>query len=533
MTSLRRVSALLAVAVLLASCSTDQQQPSPPSASSAPRPTTSSSPVPDPAALKRFTDQKLSWGDCTSYATSEPVKKLYGDKSLDCARLTVPLDYAKPAGDTITLGLLRHKVADPGQRIGSLVLNPGGPGGSGMSAAAGQARSPGAAPLVQRFDLVGFDPRGVGASEPRIACYTGAEQDADRADDTESDMSPAGVAKQLAATKDYGAKCVARTPHGLDMLANIGTRDVVRDMDVLRAALGDEKLTYLGYSYGTELGTAYAEEYPDKVRALLLDGAVDIAQDGVESLVTQAAGFQNTFDQFGKWCVARTDCALGRKAEGVTQAFQDLLKPLVTKPVVAGGGRTLSFEDAMLGTNTALYQQSAWEFLNAGLAQIKKGSGQNLLQLADEYSGRSPDGHYDASLDVYFAVRCVDNARVTDRAVIDDAHQRMLKGAPFLTGGTPDTSELDICSTWPAPPTSRAHEPKAENLPKPLVISTTDDPATPYQSGVNLAKDLKGALLTFEGAQHTIFLQGNKCVDAAGADYLINGKLPADGTRCK
>ncbi len=514
--SLRRVPATLAVVMLVASCTSLPQSVPPPT----PQPTTAS-PTPDPKALEKFAEQKLAWGACASLK----------DKAFDCAKLTVPLDYLKPDGETLSIGVLRHKAKKADQRIGSLVVNPGGPGGSGVSAAARIAKSLPAATLAGRFDIVGFDPRGVGTSDPKLMCLTDAERDADRAEDSESDTTPSGIANQLTEARAYAAKCAERTKHGKELLANIGTRDVVRDLDVLRSVLGDEKLTYLGFSYGTQIGTAYAEAYPDKVRALLLDGAVDPQLDTAESLVTQMAGFQNTFTEFGEWCVARADCALGRDAGAVTKAFQNLVQPLITKPAPAGN-RELSFEDAITGTSAALYSQDAWKFLNDGFAELERGSGKTLVALADNYYGRESDGRYTGILDVYFAVRCVDSTRITDRRVIDGAHERMLQGAPFLAGGTPDMSELDICSVWPVPATSEVHKPDIEGLPSPLVISTTDDPATPYASGVNLARDLKGALLTFEGAQHTVFLDGNACVDGAGFAYLIDGELPAPDTRC-
>ncbi len=530
MTSLRRVPAVLAIAVLVASCTTQEPQSLP--SAPPPAPTTSASPTPDPKALEKFAGQKLDWGSCTPFGGTQSAKRAFGDKAFDCAKLTVPLDYLKPDGATASIGVLRHKAKKADQRIGSLVVNPGGPGGSGVSMAARISKSSTAATLAARFDIVGFDPRGVGTSEPRLVCLNDAERDADRADDSESDVTPRGVAKQLDDAKDYGAKCAERTKHGVEMLANIGTRDVVRDLDILRSVLGDEKLTYLGFSYGTQIGTAYAEAYPDKVRALVLDGAVDPELDTAESLVTQMTGFQNTFNEFGKWCAAREDCALGRHPGAVTTAFQDLVQPLVTDPVPAGD-RKLSFEDAITGTSAALYSQDAWKFLNDGLNEIKRRSGKTLVALADNYYGREADGRYTGILDVYFAVRCVDSTRISDRRVIDGAHERMRQGAPFLVGGTPDTSELDICAAWPVPATSEVHRPNVAGLPQPLIISTTNDPATPHASGVNLARDLKGALLTFEGAQHTVFLEGNQCVDSAGFAYLIDGKVPAPDTRCK
>lgn len=523
----RRVLASVAVCLLLTACTSAQvgtpvAQPSPGSPASAP----------DAKELEKFTTQKLAWGECAPFAGGDAsAEKVLKDKKFECAHLSVPLDYAKPAGEVIKIAVLRHRASKPDQRIGSLVTDPGGPGASGVRSAAGHVQRSPDADIVQRFDLVGFDPRGVGASEPRINCLTDAERDADRAEDSESDNSPAGLTKQLADAKAYADKCAERTEHGKDMLANLGTRDVVRDLDILRAALGDEKLTYLGYSYGTQIGAAYAEAYPSKVRAMVLDGAVDPAQDTAESLVLQMAGFQNTFNEFAKACVTRPECALGKDPAGATKAFQDLVKPLITKPIQVGA-RKLSFEDAITGTLAALYSQAAWSYLNEGLANLSRSNGQNLIELADSYYDRGQDGTYAGIIDVYYAVRCVDSPRVTDRAKIDSAHQRMLQGAPILDGGTPDMTELDICAAWPVPATSQPHTPKADGLAPTLVISTTNDPATPYQAGVNLAKALNGRLLTFEGAQHTVYLQGNTCVDKAASTYLLDGTLPADGTRC-
>lgn len=264
-----------------------------------------------PAGLDRFYGQPLTWGDCAPYATSGGAKSAFAVKTLQCARLTVPLDYAKPDGDTITIGVLRHKATDQDNRIGSLVMNPGGPGASGMEAAANLSQGAAQGELGKRFDFVGFDPRGIGASEPQVRCLTDKERDANREEDLEADGSPAGVAKQETEAKDFAGKCAQRTEHGDAMLANVGTRDVVKDMDVLRSALGDEKLSYLGYSYGTRIGSTYAEAFPKNVRAMVLDGALDPDQDSVESLVAQGQGFGKAFGQYASWCAARQDCALG------------------------------------------------------------------------------------------------------------------------------------------------------------------------------------------------------------------------------
>ncbi|MEU6155507.1 alpha/beta hydrolase [Actinosynnema sp. NPDC047251] len=479
-----------------------------------------------PAGLDRFYGQQLGWQDCAEYATTGTTRTQYKNKKdIECARLEVPLDYTKPDGQTIRIGLLRRQAT--GDRIGSLVINPGGPGASGMSAAASLSAQVGKSDLGTRFDLVGFDPRGVGSSQPQVRCLTDAERDTDRLD-VDIDTSPAGIAQTEAENKTYAEKCAATT--GPDLLANVGTRDVVRDLDVMRSALGDEKLTYLGYSYGTHIGAGYAAAFPANVRALVLDGAVDPTQNQVESLIAQAAGFQKAFDAFSAWCAKRQDCALGRDAAGASKAFRELTLPLAQRPVDVGP-RKLSYNDAITGAIQAMYSEELWGPLNAGLTELKNNDGEVLMQLADAYYDRDKDGKYATITDAFTAVKCVDEPRVTDRAVLDDVARRYKAAAPFLDDGNPAAGALDSCAFWPVPPTAQETKP-VTGLPPTLVISTTGDPATPYQAGVNLAKELGGGLLTYEGNQHTVYLQGNECVDPIGDDYLINLTLPAAGKTC-
>ncbi|MEU6646542.1 alpha/beta hydrolase [Saccharomonospora sp. NPDC046836] len=487
---------------------------------------------PVPAGLERYYGQSLDWGPCQPYAKSERARSTFQGEGLECARLTVPLDYTKPQGTTITIGVLRQRATDAGDRIGSLVLNPGGPGASGMEAAAVFAPGVANRPLGERFDLVGFDPRGIGASEPTVQCLTGPERDTERAEDIEVDGTPSGVRAQEAEQRDFAQKCAQRTEYGNNMLAHVGTRDVVKDIDVLRSVLGDQKLTYLGYSYGTRIGYTYAETFPGNVRALLLDGALDPEQDLVDSTVAQGAGFGKAFGEFASWCAQQQDCALGTNPADATRAYQDLTRPLIDDPVQVGDGRRLSYQDATTGTIQALYTSQLWSQLNSGLNELKQQRGTALMALADMYNERGTDGRYATTQDAFVAVRCVDDPRVTDRNEIIEAQRRYAQVAPFLDPGTPPSSARDACNFWPVPNTSEPGQPDVQGVPPTLVISTTNDPATPYQAGVNLAKALHGRLLTFEGTQHTVFLQGNECVDTAGTDYLVDGTLPADGTRC-
>jgi pimeloyl-ACP methyl ester carboxylesterase len=513
------------LAFTLAAC-TSGGQAGPPSPQ-----TESLGPVgPVPNGLDKFYSQSLTWGDCAPYATSADARSSFGEKDLQCARLTVPLDYTKPTGTTITLGLLRRKAT--GDRIGSLVINPGGPGASGMESAAGLVPQIAGNALGQRFDLVGFDPRGIGASQPEVKCLTDAERDQQRTENLDTDGTPAGVAKEEAEQKDFAAKCAQRTQYGDAMLANIGTRDVAKDMDVMRSALGDKKLTYLGYSYGTRIGSTYAEDFPGNVRALVLDGAVDPQQDAVQSLVAQGQGFGKAFDQFATWCAAQQACALGSDAGAAVKNFQNLVRPLIDFPVQLADGRKLSYDDASIAAVQALYQQQLWQPLNTGLTELTRQRGETLMKLADLYNERDGQGHYATTQDVFTAVRCVDDPPVTDQKVILQGQKEYEQAAPFLNDGRAPSDARDACAFWPVPNTTKPHEPNAPGLPPTLVISTTNDPATPYQAGVNLAKALKSSLLTFNGTQHTVFLQGNACVDKAGTDYLVDGTLPAVGARC-
>ena len=479
--------------------------------SAAPQSSTPAAPVPD--GLQRYYAQQLAWGSCTTFAQTDDEKQSFADPALDCARLEVPLDYAAPEGRTAQIAVLRHRTNKA--RIGSLVLNPGGPGGVGLSFAAGEASTFGGGP----FDVVGFDPRGVGASTPTLHCLTPAEERAKR-----SEVDATDVAQSEARTRDYISKCEERSG-GRDVLANVGTRDVARDLDVLRAALGDRKLTYVGFSYGTRIGSTYAEMFPGNVRSMVLDGAVDPTQKSADSLVAQMAGFQQAFDVYAADCSHSPDCPLGTDPHTTTAAYQALVRPLLDTPRPAGDGRSLSFGDATTGTIEALYSPASWPALTDALKALRAGDGKAMLALADSY--------YDGlSIDAEVAINCVDADRTPDRAAEGATAQRVLTAAPFLDSGVAPFGALDTCDLWPVPPTTTPHLPKADGLPPTLVISTTGDPATPYAAGVTLANALHAHLLTVEGTQHTAAISGYSCVNRVVANYLLDLELPAEGAQC-
>ncbi|MDT0349890.1 alpha/beta hydrolase [Pseudonocardia charpentierae] len=481
-----------------------------------------------PAGLTRFYTQKLTWGPCASFAGPDD-KAAFAEKRYDCTRLEVPLDYADPARPTAQLGVLRLKAT--GDKIGSLVVNPGGPGASGMSAVPSLFGSGEGAegPLTKRFDVVGLDPRGVGASTPTIDCLTDAEWEVERGD-LDVDPSPAGVAQTEEENRQYAQRCTDRV--GAAVLANVGTRDAARDLDVLRAAVGDQKLTYLGYSYGTRLGSTYAEDFPQNVRALVLDGALDPSQTTVERSVAQAAGFQQAFDAFAAECAKQGDCPLGADPAKATAAFQAITRPLVDRPL-AVGPRKLTYPDAITGVTQALYVSSAWPALAQGISALAKGDGTILMLLADLYLDRRADGSYGNAIEAFDVISCVDEQRITDPAAIADGAARELAAAPYRDAGRGVVAARDKCAFWPVPPTSTPHTPNVAGLPPTVVVSTTGDPATPYAAGVDLAKALGGTLLRVEGEQHGAVLSGSACVDDAVSAYLVDLTVPASGTACR
>jgi len=494
------------------------------------------SPAPVQAGLETFYDQDLDWGSCADLATTDD-KKFFKSASLQCADLTVPLAYDDPTGTPITIKVLRKPATDQNNRIGSVVMDPGGPGGSGVELAGSFGAYGIGTDLNERFDLVGFDPRGVGSSVPEIRCQTDAERDAARLQTLRTrDQADVDAANALAKSIAEGCAPLTGAPQGLDgatVLANVGTRDVAKDLDVLRAALGDDKLTYLGFSYGTVIGTAYAEQFPENVRALILDGAEDPLADPAASNVAQGEGFQKAFEEFAAWCAQQAVCVLGADPEKATAVYQSLVRPLMDAPLKLADGRSISFGDANTGTAAALYASSIWPTLSTALLDLSKGDGSALMTLADGYDGRDASGHYSNTLDAFQAISCADGARVTDPAVADQVAAKYAAAAPWQDTGDPPRGINDPCAYWPVPPTSTPHDPVVDGLPKVLVISTINDPATPYDAGVKLAQELGATLLTVNGTNHTAYLStGNSCVDDIGTDYLVNLTLPDDGTVC-
>ncbi len=473
-----------------------------------------------PEGLASYYTQELDWGSCDSFATDGTVL----NSAVSCSYVTVPLDYDDPGGDTARIAISRAGAS--GDKIGSILFNPGGPGVSGLYMAT-QAEG---SLVAERFDRIGFDPRGVGASTPAVRCLTAPEADAERAE-PDVDVSPQGIAEQEADYGEYAAKCVDR--NGADVLEHVGTREVVRDMDVIRSVLGDEKLTYVGYSYGTRIGSAYGEAFPDNVRAMVLDGALDPEQNPIDEAVAQGAAFQTAFDAFVDDCMASDSCPLGDDPTTADERFRELVDPLIDTAASTTDPRGLSYDDAVTGVQQALYSQSLWRLLRVGLSELTAGRGDTLLRLADTYSGRLEDGSYTNLDDAFNAIRCVDDPPTTDRAEAGEADRRYREAAPFLDDGRgTGVAPLDLCAFWPVPNTGNPHSITVAGLPTLVVVSTTGDPATPYQAGVELARALDAVLVTYEGTQHTIAFSGVGCVDGPLVEYLVDLVPPDNDLVC-
>ncbi|OBH00181.1 hydrolase [Mycobacterium sp. E136] len=465
----------------------------------------------------------IEWTKCQTEQPDE--SRIPADA--ECGMLSVPVNYDDPDGDVARIAMIRFRAT--GDKIGSLVINPGGPGESGVEAAASVV---GSLPesVRQRFDLVGFDPRGVANSTPALWCNSDADNDRLRAE-PQVDYSPEGVAEIEKETKEFVQRCEDKM--GKEFLANVGTVNVAKDLEAMRQALGDEKLTYLGYSYGTRIGATYAEAYPDKVRAMILDGAVDPNADPTEANVRQAAAFQTAFNDYAADCAKNPGCPLGTDPAKANDVYHSLVDPLVDKPLKTRDPRGLSYSDAIVGTILPLYSPNLWRHLTQALSEMERGTGDTMLALADLYMGRDAQGHYNNSTDVRVAVNCMDKPAVTDRAKVAEEDRRVREAAPFMSYGEfTGHAPLGTCAFWPVPPTSEPHELKVEGLPPTLVVSTTNDPATPYQAGVELAKQLGGTLVTFQGTQHTVVFQGNKCIDDIAARYLVDVTVPPPDTTC-
>ncbi|MET8697751.1 alpha/beta hydrolase [Kitasatospora sp. NPDC004723] len=503
-----------------------------PTATPTPTPTVKPTGADDPA-LKPFYGQQITWAACPADPAAE--KAQVDLSAMLCGKLHVPLDYTDPAADALDLALIKLPAAKPDQRIGSLMVNPGGPGGSGIDMVKWGAKDYDGT-LHNRFDVIGFDPRGTGESSP-VVCYDDKKRDADN----ESDQPLDPVARKAEHVKnatEHAAVCQAKSGK---LLPFVGTRNTARDLDVLRAVVGDRKLNYLGVSYGTYLGALYAEEFPKNVGRLVLDGAVDPAQDRLDHGIDQTIAFEKAYQRFAADCAQNfaAECPLGKDPAKAAKKGADFLDGLRDHPMTTKDGRKLGSDLAWTGVMSRLYgdEKTSWTSLRNGLAWAMLGKkGDYLLAFADSYNGRDENGHYNPMEEAMSAISCADASRpapTPERA--QQAVAKLRAEAPLLSKGVAveDYSEAS-CAYWPFQTTEKPHTVRAEGAAPILVVGTTGDPATPYASAEALAAGFANAtLLTRVGEGHGAFGKGNSCIDAALAAYLTEGTLPAAGTKCE
>jgi pimeloyl-ACP methyl ester carboxylesterase len=467
-------------------------------------------PGPPGQGLGRFYHQHVDWTDCGG-----------GDS---CADIWVPLNYDAPDGLAITLKAKRQPAADPSHKVGSLFINPGGPGGSGIDYL-GYANFDKA--ITDVYDVIGFDPRGVGRSTP-VDCLSDSGMDAYLASDPSPD-TPAEVSQMQQQWARFTAGCVARSG---PLLQHMSTVEVARDLDILRSLVGDRSLHYFGASYGTYIGATYAALFPKRVGRMVLDGAVDPLASPHKSEISQAAGFETALTAYLQDCVASSDCPLGTSVDTARANLAALLKQIDSKPLPTSSGRPLTEGLAFLGVIVTLYSRSTWKYLTQGLTQAVSGQGDVLLALSDAYDDRQPDGTYSSNLlEAEPAVNCLDHPEHESVAEIESGAAEFERVAPVF--GSVAAWFPYECSNWPVPRIQPLPDFSAKGAAPIVVVGTTRDPATPYQQAVNLAHELSsGVLLSRDGDGHTAYASGNTCIDSAVDAYLAQGTVPALGTTC-
>ena len=504
-----RAASLIAVLALLASgCSALGAKKSAPEPSLSPSPITSSgtSTGSAPAAdLAKFYGQKVTWHGCQD-----------GDR---CTRIRVPLDYAKPAGRSISLSVVKVPASDPGKRVGSLVVNPGGPGGSGVDYAVNWSAYFGTE-LHRAFDIVGFDPRGVGRSTP-VDCLSDKQLDTVVASDPDPDTA-AERDDSDRLLRTFGEGCVKRSGA---LAAHISTIEAAKDIDVLRAVLGDDKLTYFGASYGTFLGATYADLFPKRVGRMVLDGAIDPSLSTLQLNLVQAHGFEVALRAYVGHCVDAGGCFLGGTVDEGTRRIRQFLDGTEKKAITGSAGRPLAAGLAVLGIWAPLYNKNYWPLLDNALRAAFGGDGSQLIGLADAYDSRGPNGYYDNSFEALYAVNCLDHDDAIPTSQVPSYIPRFEKASP--TFGAIFAFGLSSCSVWPIHTHRRPEPIHAAGSPPILVVGTTRDPATPLTWAEALARQLEhGILVKRDGDGHTGYHRGSTCVDHTVESYLVSGVVP-------
>jgi pimeloyl-ACP methyl ester carboxylesterase len=464
--------------------------------------------------VRPFYEQQLEWESC--------------EEGMQCTTATAPMDWENPEAGDIELALVRKSAG--GDPIGSLLVNPGGPGASGFDLVADSVDFATDARLQANFDIVGFDPRGVSRSTP-VSCLGPAEMDQYLYGIPDAERgSDAWIAEVTASAKQFGEACAANTGEPLEF---VDTVSAARDLDLLRAVLGDKTLNYLGYSYGTFLGATYAELYPEKVGRLVLDGAIDPASSSYEVNETQAKGFESALAAYLDNCIGSRDCPFTGSTEEALSTIGALLASVNATPIKNTDGRMLGSNSLLTAIIYPLYSpDQGWPLLSEMLASVMNGNAEYAFTFADAYNGRADDGTYaDNSSEAFAAYNCRDYTYNADPVRMAAEAAQLAQAAPVIG---PYFGYGDIgCANWPYPDGAERNEIHAEGAAPILVIGTTNDPATPYIWAEALADELEsGVLVTYQGEGHTAYNKGSDCVNNVVDSYLIDGIIPATDPMC-
>ena len=467
-----------------------------------------------PKGLEKFYKQKLAWAPCK-------------DKpQMQCADVKVPLDYKKPDGKTITVAMAKVP-AKSGKPIGSLFVNPGGPGESGIDLVSGADKIFSKA-LRDQYDIVGFDPRGVGSSTA-VDCVSDAELG--KYLDSEFDLStPEGKKAEKAQAEKFAKGCKDKSG---DLLAHVGTESAARDLDVLRGLVGDKKLNYFGFSYGTSLGGMYANLFPKKTGRLVLDGALDPQFGGARMGYEQTIGFEKAFERYAEYCVKGGNCPLGSSVDAAKKKMRALFDQAFKKPFpTADPKRPLNRNMLKYGVMLAMYSTAYRPYLDTGLSQlIKNNDGSFLLGWYDLASGRQGGKFKNNSNEARTAINCADYP-ASSPSVTKRYQEKLKKEAPLFGAGS-DGEGTDLCSLLPYHPKSNPGPYTAKGSAPIVVIGTRHDPATPYHWAQALHKSLSNSvLLTWEGDGHLAYSRAGSCIESPVDKYLLTGEVPKDGLVC-
>ncbi|MGD0310929.1 MAG: alpha/beta hydrolase [Acidimicrobiales bacterium] len=497
------VAVLMATMVLLSGC-TDAGHAGSPSATTV-NPAVRLTPTTTSTTVPPLPVSPVDWTACGS---------------LQCGSVTVPLDYRNPGGPTIQIAVARHPAEVPSERIGSLVINPGGPGASGIDDLPNEL-SVLTPEVLDRFDIVSFDPRGVGRSSP-VLCTGGVAGGSSGPAIDPVPTTPAAQQALLRNDREFAAQC---QHYSGSVLPYVGTVDAAQDLDRIRAALGDTQLTFVGHSYGTLLGATYAEMFPTHVRAMVLDGAIDPALSTVQYATDQADSLESELQSFFAWCASDPGCPW-RPSGDPTTALLALIQQSRTAPLSGPGGATAGPAELYDALLAGLESQSSWPTLAGALAQAEQGSGAEAASM----SGRYETGGSSNGAEAEQAIDCLDHP--VDRSPSSYAALAASAGASAPVFGPLLTWGLLGCATWPVLPTRVPAPATDPGAPPILVVGTTGDPVTPYAWAVALAHELTGGvLLTWQGKSHVATFY-SPCVRAAIGAYVVAGTLPAPGTVC-